>query len=283
MSDSAGDNWVYTCPTFAFDASSDHYGDPDKAAECSFEACPGQYYEIEMANCGMASYFDLYSYSDLHSLGGGDCSRSVLFMGMDTCQVVSVFQYCYGASCRGTTSITAHAVPQSNLTWADEASATSPGEPLNYTLQGLGHSVDSFFDDAFVALFRTDMLSRIMPCNYFSYYEKDSYSYLYYDLVTAADIAQGTVNRNSENMFLRSPFGGSYQMVMLYFYEFLETGLSGVHVAGASEVLLLGGGEVTFSIILLESDAPISASWSSPHPASDNDYIALYEIDSKGI
>jgi hypothetical protein len=253
------------------------------SAECAFEACPGQYYFVEMAACDdLHTNFDLYSYSDLHALATGDCDHSVYIMGMDTCQLVSVYQYCYGGSCTGNASVTARPLPVSTLSWA--ADSPSPGQPLVYSLEGLGLPVDPFFDDAFVALFRSDMLSRTMHCDYFSSHEKDIYSYLFFELVSADHIAQGLTNRSTTSMFQRSPFGGSYKMVLFYYYEYAGLGMRGVRMAGQSEELQLTGGAVDFAVDTeaLEVGAPISANWSSPHPASDNDYIALYEIDSEG-
>jgi hypothetical protein len=275
-------SWTRVCPSFDLAESASGYGDPDKAALCAFEVCPGQYYTLSMANCNANSYFDLYNYNEIELFESGDCSTPVTFMGLDGCQLMSAYQYCWGGACTGETTITASSIPTSSISWTGDASSFDVGDPLSFSVAGLGSSPAAFADSSFVALYRTDMWDRIEQCNYFSEYEGDIYRYLYWDFITGGQIVNGA-SFDTSGQYVRSPYGGTYKAVLFYYYLYDNVGLSGVRIGGESPELTFGGGSVTISVDRVSLGEAIAGSWSSPHAAVDGDYIALYELNSEGM
>ena len=284
MATTSGDTWTYACPPFDLEASSDEYGDADKAALCAFQACPGHFYSIEMSACHDSpyAYMDLYSYSETHAYRSGSCTVSMTFMGLEECQLVFVYQYCWGGTCHGQTNIAATPIPPSTVLWDPEAVNTTTGEPLHFSLLGTGVSLSSYQPEAVVTLFRSDMLQRIKDCQYYSYYEGDIYQYLHWAYATDTAIASGA-QMNSSLMYSRSPFGGAYKVLLLYYYSYPEVGLGGVYVAGESDELTLGGGSVQIQLESMEHGEVVRGSWSSPHDAAQGDYIALFELNAEGV
>lgn len=190
-----GDSWTQGCPKFNVTGSLEYF-DPSQTSVCSFELCPGEYFNAFIRNCVGNTQVDLFSYSDVQfSNYNLACEEDednfevakLYFdtIGHDSCRLFSFYSFCDSGDtseyCSGQVVLTKKTFPTVNITWSDASFTAQEGDTLQFTLSDM--AIDYNYWDYgevsfWVVVYKTDMLENQEHCGYRDFTSNDFYDYV---------------------------------------------------------------------------------------------------------
>lgn len=190
-----GDSWNQACKKFNLTGSSLFY-DETQTTVCSFELCPGEYFETFVRNCVGSTQVDLFSYSDVqysnYNVACQDDENSDLVarlffdtIGHDSCRLFSFYSFCDSTNpseyCSGQIVLKKRTFPTVGITWSEDSLTAQEGDTLQFTLSDMTIEYDywDFGEVSFwVVVYKTDMLEHQEHCGYRDFTSGDFYDYV---------------------------------------------------------------------------------------------------------
>lgn len=306
FSNITGDSWSLNCSAFNVSGSLDSQEnvfdyDPGRTSVCSFEACPGQYYRIELTDCVNSALTEVFSY------GGEDkeddliaevsCGNLVYIDGLGgnsngKCRLVSLYQSCKedkanNTFCSGKTIVTAERYPVVDLQWVDALLAT-PGYPIRYAISSFDVDPDYFefgSSSLYIATYNNDMLKDQEHCNYVAFDDTtDPGFYDYIDFIkwNGTEMTEFVTTDQGANKYTLNKFGGNYKVVLWLWKKSIKGLHSAYMLASTDKMRVYGPPSVELNIETGSADEYISGTWQIKQAVSkEGDQIVLYELDDE--